>query len=77
VNSGKKAQETGRKMDDMLSEHEVRLMLLAFMGQSHFASFYAFLKLKEREEYNIKWIVSCINQKRDPKEWNTRWIKIL
>jgi len=72
----KRAQETGRKMDDLLSEYEVRLMLLAFMGQSHFASFYAFLKLKEREEYNIKWIVSCINQRRDPKDLN-RWIKIL
>jgi len=72
----KRAQETGRKMDDMLSEYEVRLMLLAFMGQSHFAAFYSFLKLKEREEYNIKWIVSCINQRRDPKDLN-RWIKIL
>jgi len=72
----KRAQETGRKMDDMLSEFEVRLMLLAFMGQSHFAAFYSFLKLKEREEYNIKWIVSCINQRRDPKDLN-RWIKIL
>jgi len=72
----KRATETGRPVADLLAEYEVRLMLLAFMGQSHFAAFYAFLKLKEREEYNLKWIVSCINQRRDPKDTN-RWIKIL
>jgi len=72
----KRAIESGRTFQDMLYEYEVRLMLLAFMGQSHFAAFYAFIKLKQREEDNLKWIVSCINQKRDAKDIN-RWIRIL
>jgi len=72
----KKASEQGRTFQDLLYEYEVRLMLLAFMGQSHFAAFYAFIKLKQREEANINWIVRCINQKVDGKDLN-RWIKIL
>jgi len=72
----RKSQEGGRSFIDVLYEYEVRLLLLAFMGQSQFACFYAFVKLKEREHANLKWILACINQKRDSKDLN-RWIKIL
>lgn len=65
-----------RSFTDLLYQHEVNLMLKAFDGQSHFAAFYAWVRLKKQEERNLKWILSCINQKRDAKEFN-RWIKIL
>jgi len=72
----KRAESTGRSFIDCLYEYEVKLLLGAFMGQSHYACFYAFVKLKEREHANLKWILSCIAQKRDAKDLN-RWIKIL
>jgi len=82
-NIWKKAQETAEarrsfneRLTDLFFEHEVKLLTLAFMGQSHFACFYAYVKLKEREHANLKWILACINQKRDSKDLN-RWIKIL
>jgi len=76
-NLWKRAAERGQTFQDALSEYEVRLMTLAFMGQSHYAAFYAFLKLKQREEDNLKWIISCISlNRKEPRDLN-RWIKIL
>eukprot|EP00457_Paulinella_chromatophora_P004758 gb/GEZN01004771.1/.p1 GENE.gb/GEZN01004771.1/~~gb/GEZN01004771.1/.p1 ORF type:complete len:405 (-),score=70.25 gb/GEZN01004771.1/:577-1791(-) len=72
----RQSQDSGRSLNDLLSEYQVRLMLLAFMGQSHFACFYAYLKLKQQEEGNLKWILSCIKQRRPAKD-KQRWIKIL
>lgn len=69
------AQEnTGKTLEDLLYEEEVRLARSAFDGQSHFASFYGFVLLKKQEMRNIKWILSCINQKRDQKDFS-KWIK--
>jgi len=66
---------SGKSFEDLLYEHEVSLMTHAFDGQSHFACFYAWVQLKKQELRNIKWILSCINQKRDQKDFN-KWIKI-
>jgi len=44
-----------------LEKEDVRLSALAFEGQSHFAAFYAFAKLKAVERTNIRWIAECIN----------------
>ena len=60
----------GKSLEDLLYEEEVKLCRLCFDGQSHFASFYGWVKLKKQELRNIKWILSCINQKRDQKDFN-------
>jgi len=70
-----KSQDGQTSFIDQLYTHGVKLHRLAFDSQSHFAAFYAFVKLKEQEERNIKWILSCINQKRTGKDRN-RWIEI-
>jgi len=44
-----------------LEKEDVRLNALAFEGQSHFAVFYAYAKLKAVERTNIRWIAECIN----------------
>jgi len=66
--------QAGKSFEDLLYEHEVKLMRAAFDGQSHFACFYAWTMLKKQELRNIKWILSCINQQRDQKDFN-KWIK--
>ena len=66
--------EGSKTFEDLLYEYEVQLCRQAFDGQSHVASFYAWTKLKKQELRNIKWILSCINQKRDQKDFN-KWIK--
>jgi len=49
---------------EVLREHEVKLNVLAFEQQSHFACFYSFVRLKMQEKDNIYWIAECINQKQ-------------
>ncbi len=71
----RRAQETGKSFNDLMYQEEVRINMLAFEQQSHFACFYAWCALKKQELRNLKWILSCINQRRDQKDLN-RWIKI-
>lgn len=71
----KRAQEGSSSFTDQLYAYEVYLHKMAFDSQSHFAAFYGFIKLKSQEERNLKWIVSCIDQRREKKEFN-RWVKI-
>lgn len=75
LNLFKKAQETNRNVADMLAMYEVQLNAMAFDSQSHFAVYYAFVKLKNQELSNLKWILSCINQRRDARDM-ARYIKI-
>lgn len=65
---------SNKSFEDLLYEHEVKLMRHAFDGQSHFACFYAWTMLKKQELRNVKWILSCINQQREAKDFN-KWIK--
>jgi len=75
-NLWRKSQEGGRSFNDLMYQEEVRLNLLAFEQQSHFACFYGWVALKKQELRNLKWILACINQRRDAKDLN-RWIKIV
>jgi len=59
---------------DQLLMFEVKLNRAAFDGQSHFAAFYAYTKLKTQEERNLRHIFNCIFQKREAKD--IRWINI-
>lgn len=50
-------------LDDGFYHYNVQLHENAFYGQSHFAIFYAFVKLKEQEVRNLMWICGCISMK--------------
>jgi len=59
---------------DKMKRYHVDLCRKAFGGQSHFAGFYAYTKLKEQEEDNLKWILAMITMERNAKD-KDRWIK--
>jgi len=70
----KAAQNVAVDVDDVadalqmeLEKREVQLCCDAFEQQSHFACFYAFVKLKKQERRNVFWIAECISQKRKDK----------
>lgn len=69
------AAETGTTVVDQLYHLEVALNRAAFDGQSHFASFWAFVKLKQQEERNLKWILACLTQNR-PERDRSRWVEV-
>jgi len=68
----RKTQDGSTTFMDQLLMHEVKLNRAAFDSQSQFAAFYAYTKLKNQEERNLRHIFNCIDQKRDPKD--IRWI---
>jgi len=63
-----------RSLPDELYAHEVYLNRLAFDSQSHFAAFYAWVKLKQQEERNIRHVLDGVDLKRDPKD--IKWVPI-
>jgi V-type H+-transporting ATPase subunit d len=71
-----RAQREGLEIEDLLYEREVYLNRFGFDGQSHFACFWSFVKLKEQEKRNIFWITECINQKLKDSDMINRWIAI-
>ena len=74
LNQGKEEYDQVAIMSDLLKEYEVELMRTGFDGLSHFGCFYAWVKLKQTELRNIRYILSCIEQHQtDPKILN-KWI---
>jgi len=71
----KRSQDEGIPFTQVLLEYQTKLMVRAYESQSHFACFYAFLKLKTQEERNLKWILSCISLNRSSKDKNKKWIR--
>ena len=69
------SQRDGKELEDAMQQYEVELCKRAFEQQSHFACFYAFVKLKVQERKNIYWITECIHQKQKEASKINRWIK--
>jgi len=59
---------------DKMKRYHVDLCRKAFEGQSHYAGFYAYSKLKQQEEDNLRWILAMIGMGANPKD-RARWVK--
>jgi len=59
---------------DMMKQYQVQLCRKVFEGQSHFAGFYAYIKLKRQEEDNLRWILNMIEMGVGAKD-KSRWVK--
>jgi len=59
---------------DKMKRYHVDLCRKAFEGQSHYAGFYAYSKLKQQEEDNLRWILAMIGMGANAKD-RARWVK--
>lgn len=59
--------EGSRSFPDLMYMKQVDLCVKAFESQSHFAMCYAYIKLKEQEERNLHWMMTCIKKNADSK----------
>jgi len=59
---------------DKMKRYHVELCRQAFEGQSHYAGFYAYSKLKQQEEDNLRWILAMIGMGANAKD-RARWVK--
>jgi len=50
----------GQSIEDLIYKHNVKLYEMSFEQQYHFGVFYSWVKLKEQEIRNIKWICNMI-----------------
>ncbi|MES1911487.1 MAG: hypothetical protein MHM6MM_003909 [Cercozoa sp. M6MM] len=71
-----RAEAEDKDIEDALFEQEVAFNRHGFDGQSHLASFWSFVRLREQEKRNIFWIVECIHQNMRDANTINRWIQI-
>jgi len=63
----RQSQEGSRSFSDLMYTKQVEICVRAFEQQSHFAMCYAYIKLKEQEERNLNWMMTCIKKNVDSK----------
>ncbi|KCV70097.1 V-type proton ATPase subunit D [Fonticula alba] len=61
------AEVEGKSLEECFYAYEVELLKSSFEQHFHFATFYAFVRLKEQEIRNIVWIAECIAQSQRDK----------
>jgi len=52
-----------KSIDDYMFEEKAKAYALAYEQQFHYASYYAYLKLKEQEIRNICWLAELVGLK--------------
>merc|ERR1711964_52964 len=56
----KKSAQNVQSIEDLIYNENVRMYEMAFEQQYHFGVFYAWVKLREQEIRNIRWIANMV-----------------